>query len=425
MWRQPAAPLCEPLEDGLTIRTLTQREDVDRVAEFNAKIHGPTIAPFTRSLLLDYPDMEPEDQFFVENAEGEVVSALCLIPWMWNCQGTRLLAGEMGIVGTAEPYRNRGLVRAQVTYFKRRLRARGCVLSHIQGIAYFYRQFGYQYALPLEGGYRLEFRHVPKMERSEYTLRTATMDDCAMLAELYEGAVRNLCFHTERSAAIWEYLMTRLDQADDGYHDTWLVESGSGEGAEPLGYLRAPRYHFGEEFVIDEAFAVRHDVALWMLDRAAALAQEDHRPGIRLNMPASSYLVRLAMAHEATSLGTYSWQLHIPDDVLLLRAMAPVLEHRMQDSHFNGWTGTLRISFYTRALSLTFDQGELLKVDNTSAAGECNVRMPYAAFTPLVTGHHSFEELRFQYPDVHADGGWKLLVDMLFPKRDSYLYTTY
>jgi hypothetical protein len=420
-----ATAMCETVDDELTMCTVRDRGDVERLAEFNAAIHGPELAPMTRSLLLDFPGMEPEDQVFIQNADGEVVSALCLIPWTWSCEGTPLPVGEMAIVGTSEPYRRRGLVRTQVNYFKRRLRARGCIFSHIQGIAHFYRQFGYQYALPLEGGYRLEFRHIPVTETNRFALRKATMRDLPILSSMYERAGQDLCYTTVRSDEVWEYLLTRTDETDGMYHDTWIAEEPAGEGAKTLGYMRIPRFHFGDELVINEAYASRHEVALWMLDRARASAQEGSKPAIRLNLPATSYLVRLAMVHEATALGTYAWQIHIPDDIALLQAMAPVLGQRLQDSHFSSWTGTLRVSFYTRALSLTFDQGELLKVHESSAGGECDVRMPYAAFTPLVTGHHSFEDLRFQYPDVHADGGWKLLVDTLFPKRDSFLYTTY
>lgn len=417
--------LSETLGDGLNLRTPASEDDFERIAAFNAAIHGPEIAPFTLRLLRDYPGMESQDQVVVENDQGEIVSALCLIPWTWRCEGASLPVGEMGIVGTAETYRGRGLVRAQVAYFKRRLRERGCVLSIIQGIPYFYRQFGYQYALPLEGGYRWEFRHIPNMENGDYTRRRAEVGDIPYLSSLYDSAIRDLCFHTERSTAVWEYLLAGEDETDAMVHDTWIVEERERGNPQPLGYMRIPRFHFGEELVIDEAYCARHDVGLWMLDQARQLAEERGKPGIRLNLPASSYLVRLALAHEGTSLGTYSWQIHIPDDAALLRAMTPVLEDRLQNSPFVEWTGTLRISFFTRALSLRFEQGVLLAVENSLPADECEVRMPYAAFTPLVTGHHSFEELRTQYPDSSAHGGWRLLLDTLFPKRPSFIYTAY
>jgi hypothetical protein len=317
------------------------------------------------------------------------------------------------------------LVRVQVDYFKRRLRARGCVFSHIQGIPYFYRQFGFQYALPLEGGYRLELRHIPVVGTDRFALRKATPDDVSHLTSMYLQAGQDLCYTTVRSNEVWEYLLANDDDTDGMYHDTWIVEERIDKTSKPLGYMRVPRFHFGEELVVDEAYATCHDVAQWMLDQARELARERNRPGIRLNLPATSYLVRLALVHEATALGTYAWQIHIPDDVALLRAMAPVLEGRLAISHFVEWTGSLRISFYSRALSLKFEQGTLQEVTMIAPVDECEVRLPYDAFAPLITGHNSFDELRIQYPDADARGGWRLLLDTLFPKRHSYLHTAY
>ncbi len=313
----------ERLDDDLALRTAAHEDDVERIAVFNAAIHGAELAPMTRSLLRGYPGMEPADQVYVENADGEIVSALCLIPWTWNYEGVRLRAGEMGIVGTLDGYRGRGLIRAQVDYFKRRLRERRCVLSHIQGIAYFYRQFDYQYALPLEGGYRWEFRHMPAAPGSERVVRRGSVDDIPALASMYDATVRGLCIHTERSADVWRYLISRDDPADAMVHDTWIIEENGSAGAAALGYVRIPHFHFGEELVIDEAYAARHDVALDLLSHARSLAQERNKPGMRLNLPASSIFVRLALAHGATALGTYAWQIHAPDDAALLQALAP------------------------------------------------------------------------------------------------------
>jgi hypothetical protein len=136
--------------------------DIERVAAFNGLIHGSELAVTMRRLLRDYAGMEGRDIIFVENAAtGEVVSSLVLLPWTLRCGGIPLPVGEMGMVGTLESHRGQGLVRIQTEYFMQRLRAHGCLLSLIQGIPYFYRQFGYEYAMPLEGGLRLSGRELP------------------------------------------------------------------------------------------------------------------------------------------------------------------------------------------------------------------------------------------------------------------------
>jgi hypothetical protein len=160
-------------EREFVVRAATGPEDVERVAALSGAIHGPGVAELTRALFLRHPNVELADLFFVEHVPSQqIVSTLCLIPWVLCIEGVGVRAGEMGIVGTLEPYRKRGLVRAQVKRFNRRLNERGCLVSHIQGIPYFYRQFGYEYALPLEGGLRLEMCDIPAEEAQTYRRRT-------------------------------------------------------------------------------------------------------------------------------------------------------------------------------------------------------------------------------------------------------------
>ncbi len=179
------APYREELPGGICMRTLANPADLERVAEFNAMIHGPEVGTMTRRLFNLHPRLLPNDLVFIENDAGQILSTLCLIPWAWRCAGVELRAGEMGIVGTREDQRGRGLIRILAGYFMRRLHERGCVLSQIQGIAYFYRQFGYAYMLPLESGWHIETHqiHEEPSEPSERTGdHTATSRDQAQSA---------------------------------------------------------------------------------------------------------------------------------------------------------------------------------------------------------------------------------------------------
>ena len=55
------------------------------------------------------------------------------------------------MVATRPAYRKRGLVRAVFEMAHARSAAKGELVQVITGIPYFYRQFGYEYALDLEG----------------------------------------------------------------------------------------------------------------------------------------------------------------------------------------------------------------------------------------------------------------------------------
>jgi len=410
------------LEEGLVLRTAGSEDDVARVAAFNGAIHGSGVDPFTRHLFLHHPHTHVEDLIFVEDERsGQVVSSLCLIPSTWSYGGVRIPAGEMGIVGTLEEYRRRGLIRAQVALFKRRLRQRGCLLSHIQGIPYYYRQFGYEYALPLEGGLRLELRHVPIPPDGSITFRPATPEDAPILSRLYDAAAADLDIHAVRDEATWRYVLTR-SAGTEMEREIWILQDRAGQVA---GYVCAPKVHFGDELTVNEVSRLGFDGAVATLHHLKTLARERDKPGLRLTLPAGCTLMRLARSLGAHDLGTYAWQIHVPDVAALLRALGPALERRIAASALAGLTRDVDLDLYRETVRLRFRSGALAEVTDLGFTGGGSIQIPPPQFTPLLLGYRTREELHATHPDLRIAPAWRLLVDTLFPKTTSFLYTAY
>jgi len=415
-------PFSKPLGDGLVLRTAASAQDVERVAAFDGRIHGPGIAPVVRNLFSHYPGASLRDLIFVEDeATGQIVSSLCLIPWTWRCGDAVIPAGEMGIVGTLEAYRQRGLVRAQIAFFKQRLAERGCLVSHIQGIPYYYRQFGYQYALPLEGGLRLTLREVPPPPAATFQFRAATLADMSMLVRLYDDAAQDLAFHAARSADAWRYLLTKTAGGETEC-DTVLIEDGAGQ---VVGYVRLPLAHFGAEQPICETSRLGFDAALAVLNHVKSVAEQRGKPGLRLNVPPSCDLMKAARPFAASEYTTYAWQIHVPDIAALLRALRPVLEARLARSLLAGLTQDVSICLFRETIVLRFASGRLADVVNAGFTQRGEISFPPDAFIPLLFGWRSLEEQRRAYPDVGVSPAQRLLVDTLFPVVESFLYNTY
>lgn len=408
------------LNDGLTLRTATG-DDVARLAEFNGLIHGPEVTEMTRRLLVEHPHVTGRDFIFIDDAAGQVISSLCVIPWTWSYDGTVLPVGEMGIVGTREGWRKRGLIRAQIPFFRQRLAERGCLLSIIQGIPWFYRQFGYEYALPLEATTALELRQVPAPPACSLGFRGAEPGDIADLMRLYSASAAGLDVYPLRDEATWRYLLAS-ERPDAMCHQTWLV---TGEAGATLGYFRVAEYHFHAELTVDEASPLPVDAALTVLNHLKALAEARNEPGLRFNLPAHHDLARLTHAYNGHDRGAYAWQLMIPDIPALVRGVAPALERRLAASMFAGLTRDLRISFFREAFTLRFVEGRLVEVTDLTGEGGADVSMPVQAFTPLVMGWRSLEQLHEQYPDLGAWGHTRLLMETLFPPQRAWVYTAY
>lgn len=427
-------PDSQPLGDGLVLRSLAAPFDpaeVERLALFNNAIHqDEQVGALTRGLTLHYPATRPEHWLIVEDtATGQIVSSLCLIPWTWRYADVTLRSGEMGIVGTLPDYRRRGLVRALDRRFKHLLDEGDFHLSHIQGIPYFYRQLGYEYALPLEGGWHLRLDQVPDEAsalagRSRF--RRATSGDVPALIGLYDEAARYLDISAPRDERAWRFLLEH-EPLTAHASETWLLLD---EDDEPRGYWRVARFGFGDGLIVDEASWLALDAAQAIFGRIKTQAAERNKPFIRLSAPDSNPLITVGRAWGAQNAGRYAWQIHVPDPVRLLRQIAPVLERRLAESFLAGITRAVCFDLYREQVVLDLFEGKVTRVERDSAAeaeteGAMYLALPPNLLAPLVLGWRGRAELAAAYPDVGIWGDAEPLADVLFPPMTAFLQTQY
>ena len=169
------------LGDGLTLRS-ARHDDAAELVDFNATMHadvglpGSTLAEWTRDLFeTPHPTFRVERDVTVveDTASGRIVSALFLIPQVWSYAGVAIKAGQPELIATHPDYRRRGLVRAQFEVIHGWSRAGGQLWQFIAGIAWYYRQFGYAYAVDLPPRPVMWLGETPPPS-AEFSLRAAT-----------------------------------------------------------------------------------------------------------------------------------------------------------------------------------------------------------------------------------------------------------
>jgi hypothetical protein len=371
-----------------------------------------------------HPRTHPDEWLFVETPPLARSSRRSVIPWTLHYAGVALKAGEMGIVGTFESYRRRGLIRALDKRFKEMLNAGEFDLSHIQGIPYYYRQFGYEYAMPLEGGMRLQLHQVPDDQAASalpFSFRLAGSSDIPALMSLYDASMCDLDIFAERNEAIWRYLLEWSPETEMAA-EYWLVLDA---GDQPVGYVTVQKHGFTNGLNVSEVSRLGHGAAMAVLHYLKTLAVERGKPFIRLYAHPHSALLKTALSWGGREEGRYAWQIHLPDVGRLLRKIAPVLERRVAASPLAGFTETICVNLYREAYDLCFTGGRLVAVDGPKIVAGSSFQVPPFAFTPLVLGYRCREELCTMYPDVVIWGQSQRFADVLFPKMDSYLYTMY
>ena len=188
------------LSDGLILRwsTANDIEDIAYLASsvFRQKADAPSnvqMGNLMRELLSsNHPVTGTGDVAVVEDTKREEHALVCMtFLWrqQWAYEGIPFAIGRPEILATDTGYRNRGLVRAVFELVHARSETEGHLAQGITGIPYFYRQFGYEYALDLDERSTLSIVQVPKSTEDvpePYSLREATLEDISLLQTLYD-----------------------------------------------------------------------------------------------------------------------------------------------------------------------------------------------------------------------------------------------
>jgi hypothetical protein len=436
-----APELPRDLGDGLVLRRATAA-DAAAIVAFNRRTHSwspsmplrETFADWTRDLLDGgHPTTGPGNFTVVEETgTGAIVSTLGLIAQTWSYSGIPITVGRPELVGTDPAYRRRGLVRAQMEVVHGWAAARGMLVQGITGIPWYYRQFGYEMTLALDGGrigYAAQIPELATGAEEPYLLRPATEADLSFLMRTYEAGIRHHAVAALRDEAQWRYELAGRRPGSLQTRAMCVITDREGDAVGLL--FHWPRLFEGEQFVV-EAYELRPGVpwtavtpsVLRYLRKTAESYAAQAGPGATRGF--ASYVFLLGTQHPAY-LATphwlpqerkpYAWYLRVPDLPRFIRAVAPVLERRLAGSALQGYSGERQISFYRDGLRLAFGRGRLTVAEawQPTVEQEGHCAFPGLTFLHLLFGHRSLAEVGHLFADCWADDESAALLNALFP----------
>lgn len=403
--------------DGLILRSVRGEADVARFIALNAAVTDE--GAIADRLLRHHPTTSHADYLLVEDERtGEAVSTTCLIPWQCHFDGVVLQTAMLEMVVTHPDYRQRGLVRSQINRFHQMVDERGYDLSIIQGIPYYYRQYGYAYGLdhtPLD---LLPAWRVPdRTDVEPFAMRPATLADVESLIKLHDSSLVEHQLYVQRYPAYWRYLLQHK-----GYPVRMVENTRTGRA---VGYLCLSAQ--GQHLRIHEN-GLADDAAGW-----AVLRQLKAETSGEIQVAGSSVnrLVRLVRSLGSQSPAGDQWLLRLPNIVDFLRKIAPVLERRLTQAGWTGLTTDLYINFFRHAVVLRFEEGRLQEVrsvgfvDASMGTDGGDLCIPPDAFIRLLFGYRTLDELQDAWPDIRKSASSRPLLDVLFPHLTGHILMPY
>jgi hypothetical protein len=431
------------LGDGLVLRRATVG-DTEALAAFNRAVHKDLNEPevgidvWTRDMMRgDHPTTGAGDFLIVEDTRsGMIASSLCLISQTWSYVGIPFAVGMPEMVGTAPEYRRRGLVRALFDAVHKLSAARGQVAQVIGGIPWYYRQFGYEMALELDGGrsvYRADVPDLATAEAEPYHIRPATEADLPFIARAYEHGMRRGRVACLRGAAQWRYDLAGHSPTSDYRLELRLIEAANGE---PVGFFAHPPrlWKAGISVKVYELapghswLPVTPSVLRYLRSAGDEYAVMESAPFTMIHFEVGTEhpVYRVAPSKlRGTGRRPYAWYVRVPDLAGFLRQIAPALEARLADSILVGHSGELALNFYRTGLRLTFTAGHLTGIAPWQPASDQrgDAAFPDLTFLQLLFGYHSLDELSESFPDcVARNDAAQILLETMFPTQPSTIW---
>ncbi len=410
-----------PVGAGLVLRAVRDQRDVERFAQLHTE-HVSAVEGISCLHLLRYHPEIRFDHFLVveEQDTGRLVATVCLIPWRISFCGCSLRVAMLEMVLSHPDYRHRGLARAQIQRFHELVQEEGFDLSIIEGIPYYYRQYGYGYSCDHWRRESLLAARVPDPPSGgiAHRLRPATLGDVPLLTARYAEVMSALDIYTTRSPEYWRFLLER-----EVYPVRMLEPAG---GGAPEGYIVTLPAAPGA-ILVAESGITTHAAAL----AALHLLKAEGASEIQVGWPETSALVRLGRSLGSTHVPAYQWLIRFTDLPALLLKLAPVFEQRLAASDCAGLTVSLTLNVFRQAYALDFEAGRLQRVrplgfvDSSMGADGGDLCIPPDALVRLVMGYRSLDELRDAWPDIVVKPASRRALEVLFPRLQSYMWMPY
>ena len=432
------------LGNGLILRHGSPA-DGEALALFNGEQHGEgglaspdgqRLAAMTRDLFTrPHASITPNDFTIVEEtSSGRIVSSMCLIQQTWTYEGIEFGMGRPEYVATHPDFRKRGLIRAQFEVVHQWSAERGLMVQGITGIPYFYRQFGYEFALNLSG--RRYGSVVPKLKDGEtetFVIRLAENQDIPFMMSVYEHGRGRSMVSANWSEAHWHNNLYEMSKDNIQRFEFRVIEQA--ETREAIGYLAHPGY-----LIMAGVYAFHYELkpGVSWLEVTPAVARYLWNMGQEFakteSQPCETFGFYLGGGHPAyDALGSalpnfrnpYAWYLRVPDLLGFLHHIKPALEKRLAESIACGHSGEYLIGMYPHGIKLVLERGRIAGIEpcKPDHADHGNAGFPELTFLQILFGYRSFEELKYAFPDCWWDGdGTRLIVNALFPKKYSNVY---
>lgn len=408
---------------SIQIAENNKKEEFQQILELNVKVHGESVREYLKHIFLNHP--RNKDLLFLyikDSNSNKIVSSISLLPLEWRIGSINIPVCEMGFVGTLEKYRGKELIVELNKLYERIMAENGYIISVIRGIPNYYRKLGYEFAIPLDHRMFLSPSKIPLDGLEFLKIRKANLNDIDLIANKYNQYYEDFFISNlfDKDCYISKFFN---DNYSEFKASTYLIETGG----KTIAYFTFGKSYDNLGYDIKTSH-INRECGIKILQFTKEITSIENPDKINLAVREDTDLAELIGELGGTTYYTYGWQVKIPNLKLYLEKIKPILENRIYNSNFQGLTQDLRVSNYKTTIILSFNNGQISTIKMEKGypkEGSCDLQIPGSILFKLILGDRSFEEINHIIKDAMIKRESSEIIDVLFPKENSFPDTYY
>ncbi|OCL27800.1 hypothetical protein U472_04410 [Orenia metallireducens] len=365
-------------------------------------------------LVFNSPNKEENICFYAyDKTANKYVGTVNLVVMPIRYGNVILKSAELGIVATAKDYQGRGINKKLMEIFFNKAEELGYNIIAIEGIPYFYRRYGFNYAIPM-GSVNLNLDKVESKGDKDIVIRVAKEEDIAFIADNFREAskIADLC--TVKGKDIIKAQM--LDYISPVIRKKYLIIK---KNQTKIGYLAL---NSGDEVQICD---ISDNLSFKIYEAVIDYFKGQGKSFINIDIPRESKFIKLMDRYGCNWKQWYSWQIKILDEFKFLTDIKSVLEERLNNSIYKDEQVEFYYDNFRELIKFEIDNGRinLIKEERKEAKWDFNLN-PQGAIK-LFLGEKSRSEINSFLPDCNVNHRYRDLINILFPRMNSHFYMNY
>lgn len=393
-------------------------KDKDSIIQLLNKLHGTDKSSWIE-IMMDgrHPYTDISNFIIAEDTETKsIIGNATMMPWRYLYDGKPIHVTRIEEVIIDTEYRGRGISRRILDYIHKLSEEQDTILQVVFGRPGFYKHHGYTLSLPNEEeGMEVALRKadaITNSDRIKFTIEESAEDDLPFIQLMLDNIHdRNMICTYIKEKELY-YTKYVYDE-----HTINVIKDTSGNNVGIMNHYNNKNVYWLEISKDISYYELRSSLMNYFLEKGIA--------EVKFKLGANHPFYQFLGDYCTRKLLTISGYARIPDIPKFLLSISDVLDERIAQSDYRGFSGSIDISLHNKleCYSLIFENGKIISAEAIDK-GFGDVRILRSYLVQLILGRKSAIDLQIENAEVHfTNSDFMQLMSILFPNKDSYVFS--